>query len=492
MKGFIVTIIILFQMSGFCQTESGTGISFNDSSSLDEVLAKAKREKKYIFIDAYTTWCGPCKKMDKEVFADDAVGRFFNRNFISLRLQMDTSRNDSKWIKNRYLDAKRINDEYGISGYPSFLFFNPEGNLVNRGLGFHEAKNFIKLAKGALDPQTNENFSLMEQYKKGDKKYDKLNELAMYAKSIGDHQLAREIAMDYVDHVDRPSLLSPKNILIVNDIIGDAKLARSLAIEYKRKYLDTATQYDLCTWENLIFIDRFSDLINSKDSIFFMCYWYPKKVDSAVEIDGWAKAKVEQTITHEELETKLLRDGKAPIPNAKWKKIERSIKNKYPNADAKYIVLNFSTSYYYKEGDYVRWANRKDRMIRLYPPKNDEVAVFIELNIPAWGAFLYSKNKNVLRKALRWSNLSIELAEGHPNFQCLDTKANLLYKLGRVKQALAVQEKAISLSKLKSEDNGRLTKELMEAFSQMKAGKPTYVNAGAVWIMLPFLLYGWQ
>ena len=50
-----------------------------------QAIAKAKTENKPLFVDFYTDWCGPCKKMDKEVFTDAKVAEFYNTNFITIQ-----------------------------------------------------------------------------------------------------------------------------------------------------------------------------------------------------------------------------------------------------------------------------------------------------------------------------------------------------------------------------------------------------------------------
>src|SRR4051812_34660552 len=67
----------------------GSGITWVDNLNWQQVLKKAKKEKKYIFVDCFTTWCGPCKKMDKVVYTNDSLGDFLNAKFISVKLQMD-------------------------------------------------------------------------------------------------------------------------------------------------------------------------------------------------------------------------------------------------------------------------------------------------------------------------------------------------------------------------------------------------------------------
>ncbi len=67
----------------------GQGIKFEEGLSLKQIKEKARTENKYIFIDCYTTWCKPCKAMEKDVYSDKGVGDLFNKKFISAKIQMD-------------------------------------------------------------------------------------------------------------------------------------------------------------------------------------------------------------------------------------------------------------------------------------------------------------------------------------------------------------------------------------------------------------------
>ena len=59
------------------------------SISFDEALKAAKKEKKLVFIDFYTDWCGPCKKMARDVFPQTMVGDFMNAKFVNLKLNAE-------------------------------------------------------------------------------------------------------------------------------------------------------------------------------------------------------------------------------------------------------------------------------------------------------------------------------------------------------------------------------------------------------------------
>lgn len=53
-------------------------ISFEQTKEWKKIVKKAKKEKKLIFVDCYTSWCGPCKMLAKDVFTRDTVADFFN------------------------------------------------------------------------------------------------------------------------------------------------------------------------------------------------------------------------------------------------------------------------------------------------------------------------------------------------------------------------------------------------------------------------------
>ncbi len=106
------------------------GIEF-ETSSFSKVLQKASDSKRLIFMDIYTTWCGPCQYMSNVVFKDKAVGDFFNSNFVNAKF--DAEKGEGITL------AKR----YGVTAYPTFLLLDGDGKLVGKMVGGSPAKDFI-------------------------------------------------------------------------------------------------------------------------------------------------------------------------------------------------------------------------------------------------------------------------------------------------------------------------------------------------------------
>src|SRR5258708_28905086 len=158
-----------------------------------------------------------------------------------------------------------------------------------------------------------------------------------------------------------------------------------------------------------------------------------------MNIKGWADFQIGETIKREEINDKVLKDGKPVYKDPDWNKITATIGEKYTKVDPKRLVLDYQIIYYrYYDENWEKWAEYKSRKINAYPPKPGAGENYFELNVfGAWEAFLHCNDEKVLTKALDWSELSIKLDEPDPNFNCLDTRTNLLYKLERIKEAIA-------------------------------------------------------
>ncbi len=133
---FTLVLIGLINTVGFAQNRS---ITF-DHGNFSEILARAKKENKMIYIDCYTTWCGPCKWMAKNVFTNDTVADFYNKNFVNAKIDMENG------------EGIEIAKRYDIRAYPTMLYLDAEGKQLHRTCGSTPAKNFISIAENALSP----------------------------------------------------------------------------------------------------------------------------------------------------------------------------------------------------------------------------------------------------------------------------------------------------------------------------------------------------
>ncbi|QHV97354.1 thioredoxin family protein [Spirosoma endbachense] len=118
-------------------SDNPSGISFF-RGSWKTVVAEAKRQNKPIFLDIYTTWCPPCKRMAKEAFPNPKVGAKFNVHFINY--QLDAEKGEGIEI------AKR----YAVSSYPTGLYITSNGDLIHRSVGYGGVNAMIDQANHML------------------------------------------------------------------------------------------------------------------------------------------------------------------------------------------------------------------------------------------------------------------------------------------------------------------------------------------------------
>lgn len=116
---------------------SAQGIEFF-KGTWQEALAKSKEENKPIFVDAFATWCGPCKRMAREVFTKKDVGDFYNAKFINLKIDMEGE---------KHIDFQQ---EYPVSAFPTLFYINGNGEVLRKVKGAQKADNFISLGKSIL------------------------------------------------------------------------------------------------------------------------------------------------------------------------------------------------------------------------------------------------------------------------------------------------------------------------------------------------------
>ena len=149
MKKLFFILYILIPSLFFAQ-----GIKF-ETGTYSEILAKAKKENKVIFLDAFASWCGPCKLMEKNIFPLPSVGDFYNKNFINARFDMEKG------------EGREIAQKFSVYSYPTYLFINGNGDLVAKNMGYMEEDNFLYIGREASNPE-NSKFSIKERFDKGE------------------------------------------------------------------------------------------------------------------------------------------------------------------------------------------------------------------------------------------------------------------------------------------------------------------------------------
>ena len=186
-----IASLLLLVVCSYSFSLSQEGIQFF-SGTWEEVLAEAKAQKKLIFVDAYTTWCGPCKMMDRNTYPDAGVGIYFNDNFINYKFDME---------KGEGLSFART---YEVFAYPTLLFINHEKMEIHREMGYKGPMELIRAGQIANAPQ--KNGALLElEYEEGNQSPERIREYAFLLKGNGKDY--REVAKSYFETVKEKDLI---------------------------------------------------------------------------------------------------------------------------------------------------------------------------------------------------------------------------------------------------------------------------------------------
>ncbi|PWW25674.1 thioredoxin family protein [Chryseobacterium sp. AG844] len=163
-----------------------------------DIIAKAKKEKKLVFIDAYASWCGPCKMMEKNVFTQKSVSDYYNTNFINARFDMEKG------------EGRDIASKFGVRSYPTYLFLNGEGELVSRNTGYMEESLFVAMAQDINSPG-NKKGSLKDRFAGGEKDPEFLINI-MKLNANSDYEFAKKASERYFQNKKKTEELSKDEI----------------------------------------------------------------------------------------------------------------------------------------------------------------------------------------------------------------------------------------------------------------------------------------
>ncbi|MDB5146944.1 MAG: hypothetical protein JWQ57_964 [Mucilaginibacter sp.] len=444
---FLLTILFFFSTIVLAQ-----GIHFEQGLTWQQVMEKANKEHKYIFVDCYATWCAPCKLMDRQVYADTLVGSIMNRLFISVKVQMDSTKSDDAFNRSWYADRRKLERDYHIDAYPTFLFFSPRKQFVHKMIGFLDSLSFLRTAMDATDVNS-QVYILLEKFRK---------------QQLSDSQI-------------------PK-LLTLLEKADDKRSANEVATAYINNYLLRLPDELLLKKENLVILGKY--LKSSHDPAFNVFYKRKREVDQIMHQE-YAETKVGDIILKETVLPMLWRDSsyKDPIVlKPAWQSIGYKIKEKYGDFYADYLIPFEQIAFYKKTK---QWPELMD----VYIKKIEKEGVGIDdaedntNNVLYYLFFKYGSNRKTLLEAANWAKIIVDDHPDEPDY--VDTYANLLYKAGQKKEAIKWELEAVSLKRnqlqdrkkhlQKSEQNEAFLKEQIKEIEametvlmKMKMGKSTW------------------
>jgi len=225
-----ITALLLWGIFHLPLFSFGQGMVFFEGSWA-QVLEKAQQENKHVFVDAYTDWCGPCKMMAKNIFPLPEVGSFYNKHFINYKFNMEKG------------DGKEFAKAFQVGVYPSYLFFNAEGRLLHRTVGYKQGPQFTADGAAALDT-TRQLITNIIKYQSGNREPQLLYNLALGLSDAGAPDPGIEEAYLKTQTGEELYSVQNYNFLLTNQAGYRGKAFR-LLLEQKQKFAVTAGETEV-------------------------------------------------------------------------------------------------------------------------------------------------------------------------------------------------------------------------------------------------------
>jgi thiol-disulfide isomerase/thioredoxin len=208
MKKLILIISLLGLVYG--TTAQNRSIAFEVTKEWKKVVNKAKKEKKLIFVDCYTDWCGPCKTLAANVFTRDDVADYFNRHFVNAKFEMEKDK-----------DGILLKERFGIKAFPTLVFVDPKTEeVVHRLVGSGSAEWLIEGAKIAGDPLNNFG-GLTKRYQAGERENLFLTNYLRALSSAYMQEELGKVATEYLNSISEEQFVTKENWDLIKMYVND-------------------------------------------------------------------------------------------------------------------------------------------------------------------------------------------------------------------------------------------------------------------------------
>lgn len=205
----------------------GQGIQFRNQP-LSEVFTEARVKRVPVFIEIYSPTCHVCESF-KPILDHPSVGKFYNANFISTRLDIGAA-TTQKWLKDNHLYVPSL---------PLFLFMDPSGKLQHFAITKNDISMVNQVGVTALNPQAR-SAALLPSYNAGNRDLNMLVDLAMWGKITCDTTINIQAMNDYARLLDKDQYGTMISYLVVEKVVMDWE---NPLVQYLIDHLPTMSKY---------------------------------------------------------------------------------------------------------------------------------------------------------------------------------------------------------------------------------------------------------
>ena len=249
MKKIFILCVSLF-ITGLTYSQT----VFMENESWNAVKSKAVKENRMIFMDCYTSWCGPCKGLAQNVFPQPKVGEFLNSNFVCCKYDME--KGEGIMLYKKYKD--------NIPGFPTMLVINPvDESIVHKVVGYTEPDALITALQDGLDGKTLAVFQ--KRYEAGERSLELIKDYCKAFDVAYDQGTKEKVVRDYIESMPLDSLMNKELLELYLPYLNDAY---STQYGYVLKNLDKLqyrlkiNRYDIETRLQRAMSDAVREIVN--------------------------------------------------------------------------------------------------------------------------------------------------------------------------------------------------------------------------------------
>lgn len=255
-----------------------------------EGIEAAKKEGKLVFVDFHTSWCGPCKRMAKEVFPTKQVGDYMNSHFVCLAIDAEKG------------EGVELAKTYKIKAYPTMTVIRTDKSEAGNVVGYHEPSQLVNELERMINPNMSPE-AIKARYGKGERTPELIN---AYAALISDEGYKSNDHEKYMKAIEESQN-------IVDTYFAKLSTKQKLSLDNKFVYLTYAK--NVCGPEMQFLIHNIDKMDASfkteADSI--VKTNYKNNVLEAVCSDNCSATKLDSLINDVNF-LKLNQDGKYNLP----------------------------------------------------------------------------------------------------------------------------------------------------------------------------------
>jgi thioredoxin-related protein len=241
----------------FCQLNFGQKQTLFLDKDFDATMQQAKLDQKPVVLMFYASWCVHCNKMKNEIFINQDVISFYNQNYICASSNIES--NEGKLLR------EKLKTKILVKSFPTFVFFDYNGNLTNAISGEFSPEDFVKEGFNNLD-EANHLQNVKSNFDKNLSNYDACFSYILMTKRIGFNPT--EIAQKYLKTVTPNEYYTEKNWRLIANGITDFDAPEFVdLVKNKDKFENVITKKRIERKINFVITDNFGNYIALKDTV---------------------------------------------------------------------------------------------------------------------------------------------------------------------------------------------------------------------------------